>query len=748
MAKITIDGREFEATPGEMVIAVADRAGITIPRFCYHSHLSIAANCRMCLVEVGAGPKTVPACATPIVEGMIVKTCSEKAKASQQVVMEFLLINHPLDCPICDQGGECELQDLAMAHGSAHSHFEEEKRVVPDKDIGPLIDTHMTRCIHCTRCVRFGEEIAGLREMGATGRGEHVEIGTFLEKSLQSNLSGNVIDLCPVGALVSKPFKFKARTWEMTQRPGIGAHDSLGASLSYHISQDKVARVVPQANAALNEVWLSDRDRFSYEGYQHTDRLLAPAIKIHGVWETVGWETALTAVLKTLPADPLTLGALLSPQLTVEEGYLLQKLLRGLGCPNIDHQVRALAPAMPVNGYYPTLGTAWDTLEEADALVFIGMDVSKEQPLLVPRLRRAVARGATVYLLNPMETTQPFDVVLHSGIDICATLSALQASGVVTGKVHIVLGAIALQHLHAPQIQSAAVVWADALQATVGVLSEGPNSAGLWIAGAVPQVGPAGQPVTPGLTAISMLQQPRHVYWLFGLDPALDTALAGRALAAFQKAATVVSFTAYANDTLRQVADILLPIALPTENTGTYVNALGAWQAWSAAVPLPAEAKPLWKILRALSQLAGISDVAFDRPEAVRQEIFGAWCNVTGPTERVQETPVSHPFPTGLIRIGTVPQYAGDSIVRRAKALQATPGVAMAHHALMHPHTIAQHGLLIGHLIRVRLMTGPWVSLPLVSDAAVPKGAISIALGLEQTAALGPLYHMVEVAPA
>ena len=414
---IEIDGHPCEVRKGAMVIEAADAAGIAIPRFCYHKKLTVAANCRMCLVEVERAPKPLPACATPVMDGMKVITTSETARGAQRSVMEFLLINHPLDCPICDQGGECELQDLAMGYGRGVSRFTERKRVVPDKNLGPLIATDMTRCIHCTRCVRFGAEVAGLPELGATGRGEDMRIGTFIERSVDSELSGNVIDVCPVGALTSKPFRFRARAWEMVQREGIAAHDAIGSNLYVHVRRGRLLRVVPRENEAVNEVWLSDRDRFSYEGLYTEDRLLRPRVRDgEGAWQETDWEIALDAAADAIRAvldaqGPAGIGALASPVATTEEHYLLQTLVRGFGGTNLDHRLRQSdfgdqdeAPA------WPSLGMALADLEGADAVLLVGSNVRKEQPLAGLRLRKAALAGASVFAVNPVDHVFNFDL--------------------------------------------------------------------------------------------------------------------------------------------------------------------------------------------------------------------------------------------------------------------------------------------------------------------------------------------------
>ena len=537
---IEINGRPCKAKPGAMIIEVADAAGILIPRFCYHKKLSVAANCRMCLVEVEKAPKPLPACATPVMDGMKVSTKSPYAMQAQKSVMEFLLINHPLDCPICDQGGECELQDVAMGYGRDLSRFNERKRVVKDKSLGPLIATDMTRCIHCTRCVRFGEEIAGLPELGSTGRGEDLEIGTFIERNLESELSGNVIDVCPVGALTSKPFRFRARAWEINQRDTISPHDGVGSNLYVHIKQGKVVRVVPRENDAINETWISDRDRFSYEGLYSEDRLDAPQLKIDGGWETVDWETALDAAAEGLRrtreshgADQLA--ALCSPGATLEEAYLLQKLMRSLDSGNVDHRLRQCDFSdQEQAGLAPWLGQTLSSLESNDVTFLVGCDARREQPMINHRLRKSVLAGGRVLTLNPIvfEFNYELDTTMLSSPDGMiydlagvakalgpSTLSGLLADVKVRAahkaiakqlesaqRSAVILGAIAATHPNGSVLRVLAGHIAKATGSTLGALHDGANAAGAWLAGAVPHRGPGGaKPVVEGRTVSQLI---------------------------------------------------------------------------------------------------------------------------------------------------------------------------------------------------------------------------------------------------
>ncbi|HSC07408.1 MAG TPA: NADH-quinone oxidoreductase subunit NuoG, partial [Steroidobacteraceae bacterium] len=558
---IEVNGRALQARKGEMIIQVTDAAGIYVPRFCYHHKLSVAANCRMCLVEVEKAPKPMPACATPVAEGMKVYTRSALARDAQKGVMEFLLINHPLDCPICDQGGECPLQDLALGYGKDVSRYALGKRVVEDKDIGPLIATELTRCIHCTRCVRFGQELAGVMELGMIGRGEHSEIRTFLTRSVDSELSGNVIDLCPVGALTSKPFRFKARAWELESHPSVSPHDCVGSNLNVQSLRHEVKRVLPRVNEAINECWLSDRDRFSYEGLNSAERLCSPMIRQDGRWEEVDWTTALehavaglTRTVERHGADAL--GALAAPGSTLEEFYLLQKLTRGLGCANVDHRLRQLDFSDDaVQPLFPGLGQPIEALETLEAALLIGSNIRKEQPLLGQRLRKAARRGAQIMVLNPVDYDFAFPLAQRVITDprrlptaLAAVAKALvelrgaslrEAPGWFAGiapepwaremarslaqskRVAVLVGGLAAAHPQSAMLRVFADCVAELIDAPLALLAEG-NSAGAWLAGCVPHRGPLGAEVNAGRHARAMLTEPRKAYLLLGLEPELD----------------------------------------------------------------------------------------------------------------------------------------------------------------------------------------------------------------------------------
>ncbi|MDF3054762.1 MAG: nuoG, partial [Gammaproteobacteria bacterium] len=670
MIEIEIDGKKVKAEKGSVVIKAADDAGIYIPRFCYHKKLSIAANCRMCLVEVENSPKTLPACATPVVEGMKVFTQSEKTLAAQKSVMEFLLINHPLDCPICDQGGECELQDLSMGYGQGVSRFNQGKRSVEDKDLGPLISSEMTRCIHCTRCVRFGSEIAGSRELGATNRGEKMEIGTYIQKFITSELSGNVIDLCPVGALTSKPYRFKARAWEMEQHPAIAIHDCLGSHIYVHTrdeqytSNKSVMRVVPRENESINEVWLSDRDRYSYQAIGSENRTLEPMVKTNGKWEKVSWDIALNKVtasiqqiISNLGADQV--GGLISPSATLEEMYLFQKWMRMLGVKHLDHRLQQTDVSDQESApLYPQLGFAIAELDHLEACLLIGSDIRYEQPIANYRLRKSVSAGGKVMSISPLDYDMNFicaEKIIAAEFNFIKVLSEIvkaisQKTGVVLppaisafaeavtssdaalsiadnllnsqGNKAVLLGAYAMNHRQASAVRLLAEAIATLSGATLGSLTQGANAAGAWLAGVVPHRGPAGRPIaSPGLDANKMFDDSLRVYVLFGVEPERDAAHARAALEAMKNADLVVAFTAFSGEHLKDYADIILPIGTFTEISGTYVNAEGNWQQALAVGTPKGEARSGWEVLRELITFVGKASNQYTHLEDVTKAL-------------------------------------------------------------------------------------------------------------------------------
>ncbi|MCP4040855.1 MAG: NADH-quinone oxidoreductase subunit G, partial [Gammaproteobacteria bacterium] len=709
LIKVEIDGRQLQARKGALVIDVAQEAGITIPRFCYHKKLSIAATCRMCLVDVEKLPKPVPACSTQVMDGMKVFTKSARVRDAQKAVMEFLLINHPLDCPICDQGGECELQDVAMGFGGDVSRFNEGKRVVKDKDIGPLIATDMTRCIHCTRCVRFGEEIAGIRELGATGRGENMEIGTYVGKSVDSELSGNVIDLCPVGALTSKPSRFASRSWEVMQRSSVAPHDCVGSNVYLHVNRGRVKRVVPRENDRINESWLSDCDRFSFQGLYSEDRLIWPKIKNGGKWETTDWETALSfavAGLKRVVAESGAdqLGGLVSPSSTLEEMYLFQKLLGGMGTANVDHRIRqADFSDQDEAPLFPWLGQSVADLERLNAVLLIGSNIRKEQPIANLRIRKAVLKGARVMFVNPVDYAYNYPVeekaVVSPG-QMVNTLAAiaravqgddstpegalgelLAGAGVSEQSrrmaanlqeaeyASVLLGQTAIAHPQLSLLRALAGYISEKTGASFGYLPTA-NGAGGWIAGAVPHREVAGKTAKEtGIDARSMLEKGLNAYLLLGVEPELDCWDTRAAHQAMDAADFVVALTAYHTGAMEKYADVMLPITPFAETSGTFINVEGIWQSFAAAALPLGDSRPTWKVLRVMGNLFELDGFDYRESTEIKSEILehkegrdpqnlGAWMQ---PTEGARGW-------TGITRIGEMPIYAVDPLVRRAQA--------------------------------------------------------------------------------
>jgi len=679
---ITVDGVPMKARKGEMIIRVTDANDVYVPRFCYHEKLPVAANCRMCLVEVEKAPKPLPACATPVMEGMVIRTKSAKAIAAQRSVMEFLLINHPLDCPICDQGGECELQDLAIGYGRDISRYHERKRVVKDKNLGPLVSTDMTRCIHCTRCVRFGQDVAGIPELGTTGRGEHNEIGTYIEASVNHELSGNIIDLCPVGALNSKPFRYRARSWEMTQQPLVSPHDGLGTNLYGHVRRGRLMRVVPRRNDAINETWISDRDRFSYEGVYSADRLQAPMLRDGDSWKSVDWQTALEAVAQGLQQAPKGgTGFLASASSTIEELTLLSRLARGIGSGNIDHRLRQTDFPAAVT---PSLGMAVADVDALQALLVIGANLRHEIPLLASRVRKAAVSGAKVSFLNPEPFEYLFPVAQYWVASPAQQLAALQvlvaaargaavgSEGVTAEHLQVVdslksterkaiwLGALVQRHPAFGALRGLAAELAVLTGATLGILAEGANAAGAHLAGAVPDAG--------ALDAAGMLAKSLHSYVLLGVEPQADS-LSASAAAALAGARFVVALTPYASDELKAVATVMLPIGSFAETSGTYVSLEGRWQSFGGAAQPVGESRPAWKVLRVLGNLLGLQGFAQSTSEEVLAEARAA-ADGAAPQAVPQDGGVATVAADAIVT--DVPLYQIDALVRRAPALQAT----------------------------------------------------------------------------
>ena len=701
--KIEVDGQELEAAPGQMLIEVTDAADIYIPRFCYHRKLSVAANCRMCLVQVEKAPKPLPACATPVAPGMIVKTKSQYAIDAQKATMEFLLINHPLDCPICDQGGECELQDIAMGYGRGISRYNEGKRTVKDKDLGPLVSTDMTRCIHCTRCVRFGEEIAGIQEMGAMGRGDRMEIGTFIENSVDHELSGNIIDLCPVGALNNKPYRFSARAWEMEQRATIAPHDCLGSNIYAHVLRGRLKRVVPRDNDAINETWLADRDRFSYEGIYSPDRLVEPMVRVDGKLVTASWDEALEKVAAGLNQVALrdggdALGAWISPSATIEEGYLAARLLRHLDSNNIDHRLRRRDfRGQSSEALMPTLGMALEEVDELESILVVGSNLRQEVPLLAHRVRKAAIAGGQISFLNANAYEHLFPVqnsIVNRNADFVAELGALvEAAGgkvdfeivdsLPVGPTHaaivkslkgkrsaLFLGHMAQRHPAYARIRQLAIKLAELTGAQPGYISEGANSAGLSYAGVLPHRAAAGGPVySEGLTVDQMLVSPVKGLLLLNVEPEFDCVDGVAALNALVDAEFVVALSPWMTNSAAEHADVVLPIGTFAETSGTFVNVEGVWQSFQGVAQPVGAARPAWKVLRVLGNLLKAQEFDYQSSEDVREELRAL--PVVESPEGISDIDAASALsvkPSGL----SVPVNSVDALVRRAESLQLT----------------------------------------------------------------------------
>ena len=700
-----VNGVEVTARPGQMIIEVTDAADVYVPRFCYHDKLSVAANCRMCLVDVEKAPKPLPACATPVADGMKVFTKSRRAIDAQKAVMEFLLINHPLDCPICDQGGECELQDIAMGFGRGISRYTERKRVVQDKDLGPLVSTDMTRCIHCTRCVRFGQEIAGIQELGTIGRGEHTEIRAFLEHGVDHELSGNIIDLCPVGALNNKPYRFAARAWEMVSRRTIAPHDCFGSHVDTHVLNGRIKRIVPAINEAINETWLSDRDRYGFEGVNGDDRLLEPVVRDDGEWRECSWDEALDVVTAGLTRLSDDVGAWVSPSATLEEGYLLSRIVRQLGSESIDYRLRQRDfRQQDQEPRFPWLGLDIADIDHLDAAIAIGAEVRAEVPLLAHRLRKAALGGARISFVNPVAHPVLFPLS-HEFVDddLCGSLarivaaaaegtqpvssvvadliprdfderSAAAARSLIEAKSGAVfLGHLAVRHPRYAELRMLAIELARLTGVRFGVVSEGANAAGLSLAGVLPHRRPDATAVNrPGRTIADMLRQPPRGLILHGIEPESDIMGAFDPMAAVSQADFVVGLSPYFSSDLSRGADVILPVGAFGETSGTFVNGAGQWQSFAAVARSPGASRPGWKVLRVLGNLLGVADCDYASSEDVRDAVRAA-CGDTAPEVSVlpDVAPGAAP-PAGELAL-SVPIYSVDALVRRSAPLQATP---------------------------------------------------------------------------
>ncbi|RDI99613.1 NADH-quinone oxidoreductase subunit G [Dyella solisilvae] len=752
LVNIEVDGKPTQIRKGAMIIEAADAIGVSIPRFCYHRKLPIAANCRMCLVEVEMGgkpmPKPQPACATPVAEGMKVKTRTDVALKYQKDVMEFLLINHPLDCPICDQGGECELQDVALGYGRSVSRYTERKRTIADENLGPLVATEMTRCIQCTRCVRFTSEIAGTYELGGMSRGDNLQIGTYIGKTIETELSGNIIDVCPVGALTNKPFQFQARAWELVAKPSVAYHDALGSNLWLHTRRGEVLRTVPRDNESINECWLSDRDRYSHQGLYAADRVHAPQVKRNGQWQTTTWEDALGAAVESLKAAPGSdLGVLVHPATTNEEGDLLVRLARGLGSAHIDHRVRQLDFAD--NAAAVAFAKPVAELDKVKAALLVGSDLRHEMPLVNHRIHQAVKKGAKVYAVNPASFNFNYklagEAIVAPQALVDALLSLAKAavesgaaapaalasaiSGATSdegdkdaiavmkgGSAVVILGEAAVTHPQASWLRAVARFIAEATGAGYNELPVGANAVGLARVGVLPGNG--------GLDAQAMLAQPRKAYVLYGVEPQ-DVADGAAFLKALKGAQKVVAFSAYASPTLRDVADVILPIGLLPEIDGTLVNVDGLSQSVAAGAKAPGDARPGWKVLRALGGVLKVAGFEFDDLAGLREGIAER-----GHQARAELA--SRPAVAGVTRLATWPIYRTDAVLRRATALGKHP-LNRAPAVRVNSAEARRLGLGEGNAVRVADAV-----LPLVIDGSVPDGAAWIEATHDDTVTLPP----------
>ncbi|MBN8727354.1 MAG: NADH-quinone oxidoreductase subunit G [Xanthomonadales bacterium] len=782
---IEIDGKTLVVPKGTSVIQAADRAGIVIPRFCYHEKLPVAANCRMCMVEVEMGgkpmPKPQPACATPVADGMKVATQSGKALSAQRNAMEFLLINHPLDCPICDQGGECELQDLSLGFGRSVSRFAERKRVIADEDLGPLVETEMTRCIHCTRCVRVMSEVAGTYELGGMDRGERLQIGTWVGKPLMSELSGNVIDVCPVGALTDKPFRFRARPWELIARESIGYHDALGSNLWLHTRRGEVLRTVPRDHEAINECWLSDRDRYSREGLRHADRIAHPRVRRDGAWVEVDWNEAIRVAAEALRASPQgELGALVHPATTNEEGHLLARLVRALGSGHVDHRLRALDSGG--NRDVPVFGMPVAAVEKADVIVLVGCNPRHEMPLLGARIRKAARQGARIHVINPIDFDFDFGFaptgkhIVAPGEFEEAMDAAVRGAGEGAGDFErtlvadlsaaaagvVIFGEAAQMHPHASRLRAAARELARMTQSACNEIPLGANSIGLARVGAVPDAG--------ARDVAGMLAEAPATAILYGCEPPQDFADGRAALDALGKAGQVIAFASFTSLALEQVASVILPIALLPEMEGTLVNVDGIVQYVAPGVRPPGEARPGWRVLRALGAALALDGFEFielaelhaamgedarpqrgeqppERPLGPLEPRFA-----TALPQNLRLIPTAGrmlPLPPHAVaasgplrRIATTNTYGADAVLRRAAPLQAHP-LAGPPALTLNPDDAAALGFAEGMPARV-----DGVELPVAVSPRVPRGGAWIEAGHLATATLPPGGAVLDITKA
>jgi len=773
MLEIEIDGKKAQVPDGSTVMDAAQQVGVYIPHFCYHKKLSIAANCRMCLVQVEKAPKPLPACATPVTNGMKVFTHSELAIKAQKGVMEFLLINHPLDCPICDQGGECQLQDMSVGYGPMKSRYTEEKHVVFHKNVGPLISMEeMSRCIHCTRCVRFGQEVGGIMELGMTNRNMHSEITTFLGRTVDSELSGNMIDLCPVGALTSKPFRYTARSWELQRRKSVSPHDSVGANLVVQVKHENVVRVLPRENEAVNECWISDKERFSYQSLNSDDRLTKPMVKQGGEWREVDWNVALDYVahgLKDVARDNGgdALAALAAQSSTVEELFLLRKLMKGLGSGNIDFRPRQSDFAADgKRAGTPWLGLRLAEIADLDGALVVGSFLRKDHPLIAQRLRQAAKKYTKVSMISvagddqliklheqivvaPSQLAAALGAVVKAtaelkGAPVAAGLESLEvgeqsrkiAQSLIDGeKRAIFLGNVATQSAAGTQVHALAQELAKLTGASLGFLGEGANTVGAFAASALPS----------GANARQMFEQPRKAYVLMGIEPELDCGNPQLVLGALKQASLVVYMSAFKHAPALEYADVMLPIAPFTETAGTFVNIEGRVQSFNGVAKARGDSRPAWKLLRVLGNVLNLDGFAYETSEAVRDEVLGKGTEFISDLDNgLNGVAISLPAAVdGLQRIADVPINFADPMARRSPALQQTAD-AIAPTARMSEQTLAQLGVAAGASVKLKQGHGEAV-LVAKADNTIPAGCVRVAAAHASTANLGDMFGLISV---
>ena len=773
MLEIEIDGKKAQVPDGSTVMDAAQQLGVYIPHFCYHKKLSIAANCRMCLVQVEKAPKPLPACATPVTNGMKVFTHSDLAIKAQKGVMEFLLINHPLDCPICDQGGECQLQDMSVGYGPMKSRYTEEKHVVFHKNVGPLVSMEeMSRCIHCTRCVRFGQEIGGIMELGMANRNMHSEITTFLGRTVDSELSGNMIDLCPVGALTSKPFRYTARSWELQRRKSISPHDSVGANLVVQVKHDNVMRVLPRENEAVNECWISDKERFSYQALNSDERLTKPMVKQGGQWREVDWNVALDYVAHGLKDVARENGgdavaALAAQSSTLEELHLLAKVMKGLGSGNIDFRPRQSDFGSDFKrAGAPWLGLRLEEIKDLDVALVVGSFLRKDHPLIAQRLRQSAKKYTKVSLISVAADDQLID--LHASLSVapaslantlaavvkaaaeikgvsvpagletvaaCETSKKIAQSLVDGEKRAIFLGNVATQSSQATQLHALAIELGKLTNATVGFLGEGANTVG----------GHVGWSLPSGANARQMFEQPRKAYVLMGLEPEFDCANPQLVVGALEQASLVVFMSAFKHAAALEYADVMLPIAPYTETSGTFVNIEGRAQSFNGVVKARGDCRPAWKVLRVLGNVLNLDGFAYESSEAVRDEVIGKGTEfVAGLDNGLNGVAINLGLiSTGLQRIADVPINFADPMARRAPALQQTAD-AVAPAARMNEKTLAKLGVSAGVQVRVKQGLGEAI-LTARMDNAVPDDCVRAAAAHQSTTGLGDMFGLISV---